>query len=149
MKIKKRFLLLSIIVNLSLLCFFKYWNFFSESTVQLAANFGLTLNPFTLSIILPVGISFYTFQTMTYSINIYRGNLQPTKNFLDFALFVSFFPQLVAGPIERAQKLLPQVLNKRHFNLSQFNDGLKLIFFGLLKKVFVADNLGLIVDKYY
>ena len=103
----------------------------------------------TIHIILPVGISFYTFQTMTYSIDIYRGEIEPTHNFFDFALFVSFFPQLVAGPIERAKHLIPQIRNKRHFDIDQMFRGFHLIFWGLFKKVFVADNLGTIVNQIY
>ncbi|MDY7038200.1 MAG: MBOAT family O-acyltransferase, partial [Thermodesulfobacteriota bacterium] len=111
--------------------------------------FGLHTHVGTLNIILPVGISFYTFQTMTYSIDIYRGELKPTHNFFDFALFVSFFPQLVAGPIERAKNLLPQIENRRQSSKAQMFNGTHLIFWGLFKKVFVADNLGIIVDQVY
>jgi len=146
---RKKYLYLSIIVNLSLLGFFKYWDFFIDSFAALLSNFGINAALPTLHIILPVGISFYTFQTMTYSIDIYRGELEPTNNFLDFALFVSFFPQLVAGPIERAKNLLPQIQNERHFDKDQMIRGFHLILWGLFKKVFVADNLGIIVDKIY
>ena len=147
--IKKRYLYFSVFVNLSLLGFFKYWNFFTDSLIGAMAPFGVQLDLPTLHLILPVGISFYTFQTMTYSVDIYRGKLKPTHDFLDFALFVSFFPQLVAGPIERAQKLLPQIQHKRSYNPVQFLEGLHLIFWGLFKKIFVADNLGMVVDRIY
>lgn len=146
---KKRYLFFSIIVNLSFLGFFKYCNFFSETLEVLLLQIGFNPSVPTLNIILPVGISFYTFQTMTYSIDIYRGRLKPTNNFLNFALFVSFFPQLVAGPIERAKSLLPQIENKRHFDKTRFSRGLSLIFWGLFMKVFVADNLGIIVNQIY
>lgn len=146
---RKYYIIFSIITNLSILGFFKYWNFFSESLKVCLNQIGFQASFPTLSIILPVGISFYTFQTMTYSIDIYRGRLKPTEDFLDFALFVSFFPQLVAGPIERAGALLPQIENKRYFNRDQFVSGLYLIFWGLFMKVFVADNLGLIVNDIY
>ena len=116
---KTRWLWISILFNLGLLCFFKYFNFFIDSWIDLFSSFGYEIqNTWTLKIILPVGISFYTFQTMSYSIDIYRGKLKPTKDFVAFAAFVSFFPQLVAGPIERASHLLPQILEKE--NLVRF-----------------------------
>ncbi len=146
---KRRFVIVSICINLGLLGFFKYFNFFTESLATALESIGLNGSIGALHIILPVGISFYTFQTMTYSIDIYRGKLKPTNDFLDYALFVSFFPQLVAGPIERAQKLLPQIQNKRHCNLESVIRGGHLIFLGLFKKVFVADNLAIIVDRIY
>jgi D-alanyl-lipoteichoic acid acyltransferase DltB (MBOAT superfamily) len=146
---KKGYLFFSILVNLSLLGFFKYWNFFSETLEALLLQIGFNPSVPALNIILPVGISFYTFQTMTYSIDIYRGRLKPTNNFINFALFVSFFPQLVAGPIERAKSLLPQIENKRHFDKTRFSRGLSLIFWGLFMKIFVADNLGIIVNQIY
>ncbi len=149
LKKRKFFLIFSVVVNLTILGFFKYWNFFIESFVSVLSLTGLQFNYSTLNIILPVGISFYTFQTMTYSIDIYRGNLNPTYNFFNFGLFVSYFPQLVAGPIERAKRLLPQIENQRHFNFDTFLRGLNLIFWGLFKKIFVADNLGIMVDEIY
>jgi len=102
-----------------------------------------------VEIVLPVGISFYTFQTMSYTIDIYRGQLEPTQNFWDFALFVSFFPQLVAGPIERARSLLPQILERRHFQPAQMMEGLRLVCWGLFKKSYVADNLAPLVDTLF
>lgn len=146
---KRAFLWMSVGVNLGLLGFFKYWDFFVGSFSALLTSVGFQPSLSTLNIILPVGISFYTFQTMSYSIDIYRGKLEPTDDFFDFALFVAFFPQLVAGPIERAKSLLPQIRNPRHFVSREFTEGLHLIFWGLVKKVFVADNLGRIVDHIY
>ena len=113
--IKKKWLYLSIGVNLGLLGIFKYFNFFIDSWVTAFSAFGYEMSPYSLRIILPVGISFYTFQTLSYSIDIYRGKLKPTNDFVAFATFVSFFPQLVAGPIERASHLLPQIIKKRIF----------------------------------
>jgi D-alanyl-lipoteichoic acid acyltransferase DltB (MBOAT superfamily) len=110
---------------------------------------GLGSIDWRLSIILPVGISFYTFQTMSYSWDVYRGEVKPVRNFWDFALFVSFFPQLVAGPIERAKNLIPQVLSPRHFSREQFYEGSYLIFFGLFKKVYIADVLAKHVDEVF
>ena len=146
---KKIYLITSIAVNLGILGFFKYFNFFVESFAILLSQLGFNPNTPGLRVILPVGISFYTFQTMSYSVDIYRGEIKPTRDFLNYALFVSFFPQLVAGPIERAKNLLSQIESKRVYKHDQFIAGLHLIFWGLFKKVFVADNLGLIVDKIY
>jgi len=145
----KLFLLFSIIGNLTILGFFKYFNFFAVSLQNLLNILGFNLNATFFNIILPVGISFYTFQTMSYTIDIYYGKLEPTKNFLDFALFVSFFPQLVAGPIERASHLLPQILSPRKITLQKFYEGCYLIFWGLFLKVFIADNLATIVDPIF
>ena len=121
-KIPRRILLLiSISVNLGFLGFFKYFNFFSENFSKAFTLFGLPLNdPLLLNVILPVGISFYTFQTLSYSIDVYNRKLEPTKDIIAFFAFVSFFPQLVAGPIERAKNLLPQFYKKRFFNYNQF-----------------------------
>ena len=143
---KKLWLGLSIVVNLGLLGFFKYYNFFVTSWVEAWATVGITMQPATLQIILPVGISFYTFQTMSCSLDIYKGKLQPTKDIVAFAAFVSFFPQLVAGPIERATNLLPQILNKRTVNSFEIKAGLKQIVFGLFKKVVIADSLAVFVN---
>ena len=146
---RKGFLLLSVFVNLSILGFFKYANFFAENFSALMGDLGWNVDPFTLSVVLPVGISFYTFQTMSYSIDIYRRELVPTKRFFDFALFVAFFPQLVAGPIERAKNLLPQVLKERSLTQTQFYEGVWLILWGLFKKIFIADNLAVLVDSVF
>ena len=149
---KKRKLLLwfSILFNLSILGFFKYYNFFVDSWLDLFNSIGYEIKSiWTLKIILPVGISFYTFQTMSYTIDVYRLKLEPTKEFISFACFVSFFPQLVAGPIERATNLLPQILNKRELNYQQGAQGLRLILWGMFKKVVIADSLAPMVDDIF
>ncbi len=143
---RKWFLSLSIIGNLGLLGFFKYFNFFAANLEFLLSRFGFHVSPHFLHIILPVGISFYTFQTMSYTIDVYRREMEPTKRFLDFSLFVSYFPQLVAGPIIRARDLLPQMLAPRKLTMDKFYEGCYLIFWGLFQKVFIADNLAKIVD---
>jgi len=146
-KVKKTYLWISILFNLGLLVFFKYFNFFIESWIDLLGSFGYEQKSvWTLNVILPVGISFYTFQTMSYSIDIYFKKLKPTKDFISFAAFVSFFPQLVAGPIERASHLLPQLLSKRVFKYDQGVQGLRLILWGMFKKVVIADSLAWRVD---
>lgn len=137
---RKIFLWISIIVNLGFLGFFKYYNFFAENFVQAFTFLGHPIKANSLNIILPVGISFYTFQTLSYTIDIYKRKLEPTKDFIAFAAFVSFFPKLVAGPIERATNLLPQFYKKRKFEYSQAVDGLRQILWGLFKKIVIADN---------
>ncbi len=149
LKHKKAYLLLSVFVNLGLLATFKYFNFFINSWVDLWGLFGFNISISTLYIILPVGISFYTFQTMSYSIDIYRGELKPAKNFIEFATFVSFFPQLVAGPIERASNLLPQIAKQRNWSHNKFKEGVFQIIIGFFRKVVVADSIGVIVDGIY
>jgi len=146
---KRRFLYLSIFGNLSILGLFKYFDFFTSSFQVLISHFGINIQPHFLEIILPVGISFYTFQTMSYTIDIYREEMEPTRRFLDFALFVAFFPQLVAGPIERAKNLLPQMLLPRKLSVNTFFEGCYLIYWGLFQKVFIADNLARIVDPVF
>ncbi|MEQ3663983.1 MULTISPECIES: MBOAT family O-acyltransferase [unclassified Olleya] len=138
----KRKLLLwtSILVNLGFLGFFKYYNFFVDSFVDAFSFFGSPIQPNTLDIILPVGISFYTFQTLSYTIDVYKRKLEPTQDIVSFLAFVSFFPQLVAGPIERATNLLPQFYKKRQFHYSQAVDGCRQILWGFFKKVVIADN---------
>lgn len=149
-KIQKLLVLFSILFNLGLLGFFKYFNFFIDSWVDLLSSIGFEVkSQFTLNIILPVGISFYTFQTMSYTIDIFRKKLVPTRDFLAFASFVSFFPQLVAGPIERAKNLLPQILTKREFRYDHGIQGLRLIIWGLSKKIVIADSLAPIVDNIF
>jgi len=146
-KVKKTYLWVSILFNLGLLGFFKYFNFFIDSWIDLLGSFGYEQKSvWTLNVILPVGISFYTFQTMSYSLDIYYNKLKPTKDFISFASFVSFFPQLVAGPIERASNLLPQILSKRVFKYKQGIQGLRLILWGMFKKVVIADSLAWRVD---
>lgn len=137
---RKLLLWLSICVNLGFLGFFKYYNFFIDSLVNSFTFFGSKLSFNTLNVILPVGISFYTFQTLSYTIDVYKGKLKPTKDFVGFMAFVSFFPQLVAGPIERATNLLPQFHNKRNFSYANSVDGLRQMLWGLFKKVVIADN---------
>ncbi|MFZ2432367.1 MAG: MBOAT family O-acyltransferase [Lutibacter sp.] len=137
---RKALLWASIIVNLGFLGFFKYYNFFIENFTAAFSFFGNEIQPNSLNIILPVGISFYTFQTMSYSIDVYKRKLVPTKDFIAFSAFVSFFPQLVAGPIERATNLLPQFYKKRTFDYSKAVDGLRQILWGLFKKVVIADT---------
>jgi alginate O-acetyltransferase complex protein AlgI len=146
---RKRILVLSIVANLGVLAVFKYLNFFADSFAELAAVFGFHVSPFTLKVILPVGVSFYTFQSMSYTIDVYRGHLKPTKKLNDFALYVAFFPQLVAGPIERATRLLPQVMSPRTITLEKVGAGLSLIALGFYKKVVVADNLAGTVDAIF
>jgi D-alanyl-lipoteichoic acid acyltransferase DltB (MBOAT superfamily) len=145
----KLFLWLSIINNLGILGVFKYYNFF---TLQFQKGFeilGLHTNPVLLQVALPIGISFYTFHGMSYVFDIYRGQQKPVRNFVDYAVFVSFFPLLVAGPIERASHLLPQVQKPRFFNYSQAVEGCRLILWGMFKKVVIADSLAVIVDEIF
>jgi alginate O-acetyltransferase complex protein AlgI len=146
---RKLLLLISVTVNLSVLAFFKYFNFFADSFVELLQVFGLEASYNLLNIILPVGISFYTFQTMSYCIDIYRRKMEPTDNFFNFALFVAFFPQLVAGPIERASHLLPQIETRRIISSKDIEVGIWLIAIGYLLKVFIADNLSQVVDPVF
>ncbi len=138
----KRLVLLwvSIVVNLGFLGFFKYYNFFLENFMTAFSFFGTEIKSNSLDIILPVGISFYTFQTLSYTIDIYKRRLEPTKDLIAFSAFVSFFPQLVAGPIERATALLPQFYKKRTFDYAKASDGARQIIWGLFKKMVIADN---------
>jgi len=146
---RKWVLAVSMFSNLAMLGFFKYFNFFADSMHDLLTMAGWNVQMSTLNIILPVGISFYTFQSMSYTIDVYRGELPATRHFLDFALFVSFFPHLVAGPIMRAVDLIPQILRPRHTTVDQIFDGLHLIMWGFFKKVFVADNLAPIANAIF
>lgn len=139
-RIKKIWFWASIGINLGFLGFFKYYNFFAESFAQLLAGFGFEVDIWTLQIILPVGISFYTFHGLSYVIDIYYDRIKAERNFVDYSVFVSFFPLLVAGPIERATHLLPQIKRARVFNYAQSVDGLRQILWGLFKKVVIADN---------
>ncbi len=139
--LKRKILLwISIIVNLGFLGFFKYYNFFLDNFISAFSFFGQDINANSLNIILPVGISFYTFQTLSYTIDVYKKKLEPTKDFIAFSAFVSFFPQLVAGPIERATNLLPQFYKKRTFDYSNAVLGMRQILWGLFKKIVIADN---------
>ncbi|CAM4381685.1 MBOAT family O-acyltransferase [Zobellia nedashkovskayae] len=146
----KYWLWVSVAFNLGLLGFFKYFNFFIDSFIESVNALGYNIKSvWTLRIILPVGISFYTFQTMSYSFDIYYKKLKPTKNFVSFAAFVAFFPQLVAGPIERASNLLNQINTRRVFKYEQATSGLKLILWGFFKKLVIADSLAPIVDDIF
>ena len=140
---------ISICVNLGLLGFFKYYNFFVESAMGLLEFLGFNASYQTLNVILPVGISFYTFQTMSYTLDIYFGKMKPTRNLLDFALFVAFFPQLVAGPIVRARDFLPQLLSRPVFSSINFRAAFMLFLVGFFKKACVSDNLAPYVDIYF
>lgn len=145
----KFYLILGLAFNLSLLGFFKYYNFFIESASEFITLLGFQAHTSTLNLILPVGISFYTFQTMSYTIDVYRGKMDATKDPIAFFTFVAFFPQLVAGPIERASNLLPQFFKKRKFEYQMGSDGMKLILWGLFKKMVIADNCALIVNPIF
>jgi hypothetical protein len=146
-KWQKPLLWLSVANNLGVLFIFKYYDFFAATFQQLMNSIGWQVNPVLLNIALPVGISFYTFHGMSYVFDIYRGKLQPVRAFIEYAVFVSFFPLLVAGPIERAHHLLPQIQNKRVFSRGQSVEGLRLILWGLFKKVVIADTLALTVNN--
>lgn len=146
---RKLMLILSLACNLSMLGFFKYFNFFARNVQQIASSIGLNMSSVTLNIVLPVGISFYTFQILGYTIDLYRKKLEPRKNFIDFALFVAFFPQLVSGPIERAHRFLPQVESPRKWNWDMFLSAWPLLVRGYLKKLIIADNVAIYVDKIF
>ncbi|MGB0916122.1 MAG: MBOAT family O-acyltransferase [Flavobacteriales bacterium] len=149
-KVKRKVLLwTSILVNLGFLGFFKYFNFFLDNFVSAFSFFGMEWSMGSLNIILPVGISFYTFQTLSYTIDIYKKKITPTKDLIAFSAFVSFFPQLVAGPIERASHLLPQFSTKRMVTRTDFVDAFHKIFWGLFKKVVIADRLAIVVNEIY
>ncbi len=143
---KKKLLVLSLVANIGLLFVFKYFNFFIDSFNQFSSMIGFQSNLAFLNIILPVGISFYTFQTLSYTIDIFNGKIKPTQDWIDFATYVCFFPQLVAGPIERASRILPQLSQKRSFDWNQGNEGIRKIIIGLFKKVVVADSLAPMVE---
>lgn len=146
---KKKWFWLSVIINLSFLGIFKYYDFFANSFSEAVAELGFQINLSTLNVILPVGISFYTFHGLSYVIDIYTGKIKPEKNFVDYALFVSFFPLLVAGPIERATHLLPQIKTERIFNYSKAVDGLRQILWGLFKKIVIADSCAKFVNEIF
>lgn len=146
---RKRLLWLSLGANLGMLCVFKYLGFFVDSFQAMLSAVGYQADPFTLSIILPVGISFFTFQTLSYTIDIYRRDMKPTRDFLDFALFVAFFPQLVAGPIERARNLLPNIEMPRALSWDDARRGAVLCLTGLIKKIVIADGIAPVVNAVY
>jgi len=147
---RKTFLVISLTANLVILGFFKYFDFFVTSMVDMLSGVGLGgMSWTTLGIILPAGISFYTFQAMSYTIDIYRGHAEPTEDFADFALFVAFFPHLVAGPIMRAETLLPQVTSPRQPDREEFREGVLLIAIGFFKKIVIADNMAPIANAVF
>ncbi len=146
---RKILLYTSIAVNLGFLGFFKYYNFFLDNFIQAFSFFGQSIEVRSLNIILPVGISFYTFQTLSYTIDVYNRKLEPTKDLIAFSAFVSFFPQLVAGPIERATNLLPQFFSHRTFDLEKAKEGLRQILWGLFKKVVIADQCAVHVNEIF
>jgi len=146
---RKMLVAVSVLVNLGFLGVFKYYNFFAESFAEAFSFFGVTMDPGRLNVVLPVGISFYTFQTMSYTLDVAKRRLEPTRDIISFFAFVSFFPQLVAGPIERAVNLLPQFEKQRTFDLSRATDGMRQILWGLFKKMVIADNCAVIVNNVF
>lgn len=146
---RKFWLILSIAINLGFLGFFKYYNFFVDSFAELLHSLGFNVHMWTLKIVLPVGISFYTFHGLSYIIDVYKKRISAEKNFIDYALFVSYFPLLVAGPIERATHLLPQIKVKRKFSYDLAADGMRQILWGLFKKMVIADNCAPIVNEIF
>ncbi len=146
-KVKKKYLILSIFTNLSLLGFFKYFYFLYDNGSYLLSLFGVDLLPIQFKILLPIGISFYTFQSISYTVDVYRGKIKPENNFLIFSNYVIFFPQLVAGPILRANEILWQFKKKKSFDLYNLNSGIKRIIFGLFLKIVLADNISKFVDQ--
>jgi alginate O-acetyltransferase complex protein AlgI len=149
-KSKKRpWLIIAVIIDLCVLGFFKYFNFFSQSLVSALSPLGIHLDPFTLNIILPLGISFFTFMAITYPFDIYRGKLQHTRNILDVALFISFFPTIISGPVERASRMLPQFQAPRKVTSETTNEALWLIVWGFFQKMVIADNVAIIVNQVF
>jgi D-alanyl-lipoteichoic acid acyltransferase DltB (MBOAT superfamily) len=146
---RKTYLWFSVVINLGLLAYFKYFNFFIENFSTSFSFLGSELRLNTLNIVLPIGISFYTFQTLSYTIDVYRKKLNPTNDFIAFSAFVSFFPQLVAGPIERATHLLPQFYHKRNFVYPEAVNGMRQILWGFFKKIVIADNCSLYVNTIF
>ncbi len=147
---RKALLVASLVCNIGMLFFFKYFNFFSDSLQAALARLGIELGEMTLNVVLPVGISFYTFQTLSYTIDIYRRRMEPAKDLVAFLAYVSFFPQLVAGPIERAEKLLPQFFRKAiPFNYQFAIDGLRMVLWGFFLKAVLADNLAPFVESIF
>ncbi|MBD0302976.1 MAG: MBOAT family protein, partial [Tolypothrix sp. T3-bin4] len=143
------FLFISIFTNLALLGFFKYFNFFIGSAEGAIRTFGIQAELLHLNIVLPVGISFYTFKTISYTVDVYRRKIEATPQFLNFALFLAYFPPLLAGPIDRASELLPQLAKPRQLSFKQSSEGVYLILFGLFKKVAISDGVATTVDAIY
>ena len=148
-RMKKFWFWLSISVNLGFLGVFKYFNFFAGSFAEAISHLGLHIDPWTLNVILPVGISFYTFHGLSYVIDIYKDKIKAEKNFIDYSVFVSFFPLLVAGPIERATHLLPQIKKERTFDYAKAIDGLRQILWGLFKKIVIADQCAVYANMIF
>lgn len=146
---RRKYLILSLLANLGLLFAFKYFNFFSTSATELLNQFNIFVNLPSFDYLLPVGISFYTFQTLSYTIDVYKGKMPAEKHFGKFALYVAFFPQLVAGPIERAKNLLPQFSEEKKYDYVRVTNGLKLALWGLFKKVVIADRLSVFVETVF
>ena len=146
---RRRFLIVSLLSNLGLLFSFKYFNFFNDSARAVFEQFDIFYNVPAFDVFLPVGISFYTFQTLSYTIDVYRGEREPERHFGIFALYVSFFPQLVAGPIERSTRLMPQFYQEHKFEVQRVVDGLKLMLWGFFKKLVIADRVAIMVDMIY
>ncbi|WP_372367384.1 MBOAT family protein [Candidatus Uabimicrobium sp. HlEnr_7] len=146
---KKYFLVGSLCINIGVLFYFKYFGFFAENVFAIFDSWGWEINETAWKVVLPVGISFYTFQTLSYTIDVYREKLQPTSNFIYFALYVCFFPQLVAGPIERATRLLPQISQRRYFDTKKIRIAFALIVWGFCKKLVIADNVGVYVNQIF
>ncbi len=146
---RKTLLFISVLSNLGLLGLFKYFNFFIDNFISVFSFFGEQIEYNTLEIILPIGISFYTFQTLSYTTDVYRKKLEPTKDFIAFSVFVAFFPQLVAGPIERAKQLLPQFYKKKTFDLTKAKEGLHLIIWGMFKKIVIADSCAIYANEIF
>lgn len=146
---KKLYLYISLIVNLGILVLFKYYNFFIDSFSSAFSVFGGNLDWLHLKLILPIGISFYTFQALTYVIDIYRGDSEPSDSIIDVSLFVTFFPQLLMGPIERARNILPQLKTERRFNRTLLKEGFVLITIGMFKKVIIGDTAGKVVNQVF
>ncbi len=146
---KRKFLVLSLVINLGLLFVFKYYNFFNDSARAVFNHFNIFYNVPAFDLLLPVGISFYTFQTLSYSLDVYRGTREPEKHLGIFAIYVAFFPQLVAGPIERSTRLLPQFREEKTFDYLRVTNGLKLILWGFFKKLVIADRLAVYVNEVF
>jgi D-alanyl-lipoteichoic acid acyltransferase DltB (MBOAT superfamily) len=147
--LRRRFMALSIVTNFGMLGFFKYFNFFADNVQAVLGAAGVHVSPPVLRVILPVGISFYTFQAMSYTVDVFRGELRARRSLLDVAVFISFFPHLVAGPIQRASYLLPQVEAERRFSVRTATSGLSLMVWGFFKKLVIADNVGVIANKVF
>jgi len=145
-RLKKMWLLISVCINLGFLGVFKYYNFFIDSFADSLSLLGVKTNFWTINVILPVGISFYTFHGLSYVFDIFNNKIKPVRNFIEYSVFVSFFPLLVAGPIERATHLLPQIQKKRHFDYAYAAEGMRQILWGLFKKVVIADNCATYVN---